>query len=239
MAIDRASIVKSYLGGFGHEATGCISPLFKWAYDSALKPVPFDRAAAAALLEREGWRESNGDGVLEKNGKKFAFSLKVPAGNTLRNAVATAVQQQLHEVKVEMTIEQVEQGTFWENLTARRYDAWLAGFSVPLQMKLDDLWGSDLAKYPFNVTGFRSTRVDSILAASRRLENESDGAALWRQFQAVLSEEQPCTFLFWIDAITGVSPRVRGTTIGILGTTHEAWNWSLEGMDGDRVALAR
>jgi peptide/nickel transport system substrate-binding protein len=190
-------------------------------------------------LEQEGWRDSDGDGVLEKNGKRFSFSLKVPAGNALRNAVATAVQQQLHDVKVEMTIEQVERGTFWDNLTARRYDAWLAGFSVPLQMKLDDLWGSDLAKYPFNVTGFRNARVDSILAASRRLQNETDGAGLWRQFQAILSEEQPCTFLFWIDSITGVSTRVRGTSIGILGTTHEAWNWSLENQDGDPLAQAR
>jgi peptide/nickel transport system substrate-binding protein len=239
MAIDRASIVKSYLGSYGHEATGGISPLFKWAYNDTLKPLPFDRAGAAALLEQEGWRDSDGDGILEKNGKRFSFSLKVSAGNALRNAVATAVQQQLHDVKVEMTIEQVERGTFWDNLTARRYDAWLAGFSVPLQMKLDDLWGSDLAKYPFNVTGFRNARVDSILAASRRLQNETDGASLWKQFQDILSEEQPCTFLFWIDSITGVSTRVRGTSIGILGTTHEAWNWSLENQARDRLAQAR
>ncbi|HTX99796.1 MAG TPA: ABC transporter substrate-binding protein, partial [Bacteroidota bacterium] len=93
------------------------------------------------------------------------------------------------------------------------------------------LWGSDLEKYPFNVTGFRSARVDAILAASKLVENDVDGAPLWKEFQCIINDQQPCTMLYWIDEITGVNTRVEGTHIGILGTTQEAWEWHLEADD--------
>ncbi len=234
MAIDREQIVRAYLGGHGSVAVGGISPVFRWAYNDTLRALPFDPVRAAKLLEEDGWHDTDGDGILDKGGRKFSFSLKIPAGNQMRISVATAVQQQLRAVKIEMTIDQVERGAFWENLTARKYDACLAGFSVPLQLQLDDLWGSDLAQYPFNVTGFRNARVDAILAASKKFENEVDSAPLWKEFQCIINDQQPCTMLYWVDAITGVNTRLAGTHIGLLGTTQEAWEWHLE--TDDRAA---
>lgn len=228
MAINRREIVKAYLGEHGQEAIGGVSPLFRWAYNDTLQPLPFDKAQAASILQKEGWRDSNGDGILDKHGMKFSFTLNLASGNQLRNLMATVIQQQLKDVKIEMKIEQVERGTFWNNLMQRSYDAWFAGFSVPLQMQLDDLWGSDLKKYPFNLAGFRHPRVDAILAEVRTLSDQTEGASLWKEFQTIVYDEQPYTFLFWINNITGVRTRVQGTHIGILGTTHNAWEWRVE-----------
>lgn len=225
MAINRDELVHAYLGAYGQVAFGGISPLFKWAYNDGLKPLPFDPQQSRLLLEREGWNDTDGDGILDKNKVQFSFVLKVPAGNQLRTVVATAVQQQLRQVKIDMSIEQVERATFWQEVTARKYDAWLAGFSVPLQMQLDDLWGSDLEKHPFNLTGFRNARIDKILAAAGTLKTEAEGAALWKEFQKIVHDEQPCTFLYWINNIVAVNKRVRGTRIGVLGTAHHAWEW--------------
>ena len=229
LAINREEIVHAYLGEHGRVAFGGISPLFRWAYDDTMASLPYDPAQSMELLGREGWKDTGGDGVLVRNNVRFSFVLKVPAGDQLRTVVAAAVQQQLKQVKIEMKIEQVERATFWQEVTARKYDAWLAGFSVPLQMQLDDLWGSDLAKYPFNLTGFQNARVDSLLAAARDLKSETDGAALWKEFQRIVREEQPCTFLYWINSIVAVRKGVRGTGIGVLGTMHNAWEWNAGG----------
>jgi peptide/nickel transport system substrate-binding protein len=106
-------------------------------------------------------------------------------------------------------------------------------------MQLDDLWGSDLAKHPFNLTGFRNARIDRILAAARTLKAETDGAALWREFQEIVHEEQPCTFLYWINSIVAVNRRVQGTRIGVLGTMHNAWEWDVGGAGRDGVSTSR
>lgn len=228
MAINREELVHAYLGAHGQVSFGGISPLFKWAYNDSLKPLPFDPRQSRALLAQDGWNDSDGDGILDKNNVRFSFVLKVPAGSQLRTVVASAVQQQLRQVKIDMRIEQVERATFWQEVTARKYDAWLAGFSVPLQMQLDDLWGSDFEKHPFNLTGMRNARIDKILAKAGTLKAETEGAALWKKFQLIVHEEQPCTFLYWINNIVAVNKRIRGTRIGVLGTTHHAWEWHID-----------
>lgn len=239
LAINRQELADAYLGKYGRVAFGGVSPLFTWAYNDSLRPLPFDPQQARALLKEDGWKDTDGDGVLDKNGIRFSFVLRIPAGNPLRNAVAAAVQQQLQKVMIDMKTEQVERGTFWQEVTTRKYDAWLAGFSVPLQMQLDDLWGSDLAKYPFNLTGFRNSRVEKILVTARSLKTDNEGAHLWKEFQTIIQEEQPCTFLYWINSIVAVNKRLQGTHIGVLGTTHRAWDWSVEGDRGGSSASAR
>ncbi len=229
MAINRPEIVSAYLGTNGQVAFGGVSPLFRWAYNDTLSPLPFDPGTASRLLASEGWKVRDRDGVLLRKGKRFEFTLVIPTGNQLRMEIAAIIQKQLKDIGIQMNIRQVERGTFWQEVTARRYDAFLAGFSVPLQMQLDDLWGSDLARYPFNLAGFRNARVDRILEEARNLRNETDGADLWREFQVIVQKEQPYTFLFWINTVTGVNKRVRGADISVLGTTHHAWNWSTDG----------
>lgn len=227
MAINREEIVAAYLGKFGEESIGGVSPLFKWAYNDTITPLQYDKEAARALLEQEGWRDSDGDGVLERSGTEFSFTLKLASGNQLRDVIATVIQRQLKELKIDMRIEQVERGTFWNSLIARKYDAWFAGFSVPLQMRLDDLWASDLRRYPFNLAGFRNNRVDEILAATQYVRKESDGAPMWKEFQVIVHNEQPYTFLFWIHNIVAVNSRLKNTHIGELGVTHKAWEWTV------------
>jgi peptide/nickel transport system substrate-binding protein len=228
LAINRDEIVHAYLGKYGRVATGAVAPIFRWAYDDSLPPLPFDPQQATALLAEEGWHDSNGDGILDKGGKRFSFVLKLQAGNQLRNTIATVIQQQLKRVQIEVTLEQVEPGTFWDDLMQRRYDAWYAGFSVPLQMQLEDLWGSDLSKYPFNLTGYQNPRVDRILQEVKLLPRETDGAALWKEFQRVIYNDQPCTFLYWSNALLGVHQRMQGYAPSTMGITHGAWDWRVD-----------
>ncbi len=228
MSIDREEIVRAYLGSHGAVAAGVISPLFKWAFDDTLKPLPFDRQRAQNLLRAEGWVDTDGNGVLDKGGTEFSFVIKIASGNQLREVIAAVVQQRLRDVKIDARIEQVERGTFWNDLMERKYDAWIAGFRLPLQMELDAWWNSDLKRAPFNLVGFRNPRVDEILRTAKTVSRETDAAPLWKEFQRIVQDEQPYTFLFWINDLVGVNKRVKGQNIGILGTTHKAWQWAIE-----------
>jgi peptide/nickel transport system substrate-binding protein len=224
-AINRSEIMATLLGNWGKEGTGPISPLFRWATNDTLTPWPYDPAIASRLLAAEGWIDRDGDGIREKGGHRFSFPLIFPAGDQFYLDIANLVQRQLREVGIDVHLQPVDGSVFFPTLMEKKYDACVAGFEVPLQIQMDDFWNSDLQRYPFNVVSFRNRRVDQILASARRSVKEVETGPLWKEFQAIMHQEQPCTFLFWSSRLVGVNRRVHGTSIGILGTLYHAWEW--------------
>jgi len=227
MAINRNDLTQALLGPYGIPAFGPVSPIFRTAYDDSLRPLPYDPTQALALLKEEGWTDTDGNGMLEKDGKLFSFALKVPGGNVLWSEIATVVQKQLRDIHIEARIELVERSVFWPDLLSKKYDAWIAGFEVPLEPRLDDMWGSDLQKNPFNVLSYRSASVDRLLARLRQNRMPPERAVLLREIQRAIADDQPCTFLFWERGRIGVNKRVHGIHSTVLALTHDAWDWQV------------
>jgi peptide/nickel transport system substrate-binding protein len=227
IAINRAEIVDAYVRPFGRECFAPISPIFRWAYNDTLEALPYEPDIAKKLLLAEGWRDANGDGILEQRGRKFAFTLKVPSGNELRTAIAAVVQAKLREIGIDVKIELVERAAFWESVMDKKFDACIAGFSVPLQMQLDELWGSNLQRSRFNIASFRNERVDAILAGAKSAASDSAYAGQWKEFQSIIKSQQPCTFLYWMNDLVAINKRVEGTDIGVLGIMRHAERWQI------------
>ena len=73
-AINKKELVDGVLLGMGQSATGPFLPL-SWAFDPDVKDFEYDPGLAKKLLEEEGWKDSGSDGMLEKDGRKFEFTL--------------------------------------------------------------------------------------------------------------------------------------------------------------------
>ncbi len=227
LAINRAEMTNAFFGDYAREAVGPIPPVFRWAYDESLEPLPYDPQRAAQLLENAGWRVDD-TGILHKENNRFSFTMMIPSGDHLRSMMATTIQQQLREINIEMRIEQVEGAVFLQNLIQKAYDAWIVGFMFPLELQIDNLWGSDFNTAYFNFVSFQDQRVDEILARTRVIYNTEEAAPLWMELQRIFHEKQPVTFLCWVSNIVGVHERVKGKTVDIHGFTHRAWEWYTE-----------
>ena len=79
-ALDYDSIIKNIYLGQGQRQTANVLPAVGWAYDKQLAPYAYDLAKANALLDEAGWKDTNGDGIREKNGKDMTLSLVTNAG---------------------------------------------------------------------------------------------------------------------------------------------------------------
>ena len=225
-AIDREAIVDGYLGKYGVICNTDISPSLKWAYDDTIKPLGYDPALAVSLLEKEGWLPGP-DGIRQKNGRKFSFVLHSNAGNARRNYACVVIQQNLKEIGIDCKIELQESNVFFENLQQHKLDAWMAGWSIGLEIDPRDGWGSDLEKSRFNFTGYRNPRIEQLCDLAKAKMRPEDARPYWVEYQQILHRDQPVTFLYWIRETQGFSKRIKGAELNISGTFYNIDDWTL------------
>lgn len=224
--INRLGIIDGFLGEYGQIAITDFCPLFRWAVNMNLKPYAYDPVLSRRMLKEEGWEDHDGDGTLDKDGKKFEFTLHYNAGNARRAYAATIIQDNLKQLGIAVNLSAVEGVVFFGKIAKKEYDAFLAGFGVGLAIDPKDRWGSDLTS-PFNNTGFQNKRIDQLIKLAYNVKIDREAAPFWKEFQAIIHEEQPATFLYWFKEIVGINRRLQTTNINILGTMDQMWDWTI------------
>ena len=118
MAIDVDSIIKYVLYGQGRRSTG---PYFSSTpfNDKTVKPLRYDPDGAAALLAEAGWKK-NAQGLLEKDGNVFQFTLVTNNANQQRKAVMTIAQEAWRKLGIDCKIQVFE----WTVFIAEFIDVW-------------------------------------------------------------------------------------------------------------------
>ncbi len=227
MAIDRQSIIDGYLGKYGVLAKTDISPSLKWAYDDSIKPWSYDPAQASKLLAEAGWVPGP-DGILQKDGRRFSFTLYTNAGNARRNYACVIIQQNLKQIGIDCKIEIQESNVFFQNLQERKLDAWMAGWAIGLEIDPLDVWGSDLKKSRFNFPGYINPRIDKLCELAKEKMRTEDARPYWIEYQRILHEDQPITFLYWMWETQGFNKRIQGEKLNISGSFYNIDDWTLK-----------
>ncbi len=210
-------------------AIGTITPELCSAYNEDVKPFPFDPAKAKAMFADAGWTDSNGDGVLDRDGKKFSFTLMTNTENKRRGEAAVRMQASFKEVGVEMNIERVEFNAMTEHLRAREFEAVLGGWSAALFVDPSDVWRSDRPdhKSEFNYTGYSNPKADELIDLGLRTPETEKAAPTWRELQAVIYDDQPYMFLWWTNELVAIDKRFENVHINVLSNFHMLYDWSV------------
>jgi peptide/nickel transport system substrate-binding protein len=224
MAIDVKGMIGALqMDNHATPAGGPYSPIFKDLYDPAtMPPLPYDTAAAKRILESKGWVDRDGDGVREKNGQPFRFTLETNAGNTRRADVSQIVQQAWKRVGVDARIQMSETNTFFDRLRKKTFQAAVSGWAVGLSADLTTVWGKDS---PFNFVSYDDPQVDALFAQAQAEPTAERADAVWRQAAARMAAAQPYTFLYFNDQLDGVNNRLRGIRIDTYGAYQNTWEW--------------
>jgi len=224
LAIDVDAILAALqMQEFAVPAGGPYPPIFRDLYDpDGQAPLPHDPAEARRILESKGWRDTNSDGILDRNGQPFSFTLVTNAGNQRRSDVSQIVQQQWRQIGIDARLQQMETNTLFDNLSRGAYQAALAGWSVGLTPDLVALWG---AESPFNYTRYQDAEAAALIEAARTQTSEEAAVDYWRRAASAIVEDQPYTWLYYLDQVDGVSNRLQGTRIDTYGPYQHLWEW--------------
>ncbi len=215
---DRKLIVKSVLFGLGEVVDSHIY-LFRPEYDKSLVGYPYDPPKASALLAEAGWRDTDGDGVLDKiiDGKKtqLRFEIKVNSGNALRKSVALVLLDELKKHGIAASVRELDWTIFLNDVKNHTFDAVVLGWGMPTdEPDAYQVWhSSQAANKGSNAISYKNSRVDEILEISRREFDAQKRVEMYKEFQQILHEEQPYTFLFVRKQISVVHRRFQDVEI--------------------------
>ncbi len=225
-AIDREGIVKGVLMGQGITSFGPYKP-GTWAYHEKLQPVQQDIITSKNLLAEAGFTDTNNDGILEKDGKDFAFTLLTNQGNEQRILTAIVIQSQLKAIGIKVEIRTVEWAAFIKEFVDKaQFDAVILAWTMGQDPDIYEVWHSSKAKSGgLNFTRFVNAEVDSLLEAARATPDMQKRAALYARLQEVFHEQQPYCFLFVPYALPIVQSRFHGIEAALAGIMYNFEKW--------------
>lgn len=227
LALDRGKILTTVVGKDVVKAFGPVSPMFTEAYHDTLHQLYCDPAESKTILAKDLWQDLSKSGTVEKFNRPFAFELKVRADDEQSKQIAELVKSQLKEVSVDVTVVPVDPKEFPSMLAAKDFDAFIGAVDVPQTLDLTAMWGMDLERSPGNVVSFRNKRVAEIMDSTRSALPPQEKVRLWKEFQDIVQEQQPYTFLFWESRYAVRSQRVNGVVFSPDGFMSHPWKWTV------------
>ncbi len=226
-AIDKRELIDGVVMGFARDATGPIRP-GTWAYTDKVRRYAFDPEKAKELLAEAGWKDRDGDGVVEdKDGRRFEFTIRTNQGNEERKKIAEIIQQRLKAVGVLAEIQVIEWASFIkEFIKKKRFEAVVLGWGVGTDPDQYPVWhSSQTGPDQLNQISYANEEVDQLLEKGRASCSQAERLRYYHRFQEVMADDLPLVFLYFRDALPVVTARVRGVEPGPAGILYNFDQW--------------
>jgi len=206
MLLDRQQVVDTLRFGLGKLAVAPFNPNSPY-FNPNLKPVPYDPKRALELLDEAGWKDTNGDGIRDKDGRAFKFEL-ISSTSDLSNKLSPVVKEELRKVGIEVSERHLEFTVLSNSIRDKQFDANLGGWASDLVSDPFQVWhSSSIPNRGSNYISFRNKQSDELLEQGRlEFDPEKRKQIYWRWME-LIADEQPYTFLFYAEEAAAYSKR--------------------------------
>lgn len=228
--VDRNKIIQTIMLGFAKPLNGPVYP-DRPEYDKTLTSYEFSPEKARQLLTDAGWRDSDGDGRLDKviNGKKtdFAFSMTVNVGNEIRENIALLLSDELKKLGIIMTVNRTDWSVMLQSLRTSEFDSYIGSWvNDPIPTDPYQLWHSSQAgNQGSNYCGFINKRADQLIEMNRVEFDETKRIALMKEFQQIVHDEQPYTFLWNVVSPVAYTKRLQNVKLYTARPGYNPTEW--------------
>jgi peptide/nickel transport system substrate-binding protein len=196
-ALDKNLIIQEIYDGKAVALPGPLSPYNNFV-NKDLQPYPYDLEKARQLLADAGWTDTNGDGIVDKDGQPLSFTI-----DTLEEhrALAEGVANLFQEAGIDASVR------FWEYSVVK--PMLMAG---ERQAYLDD-WGDSAfdpvghfeAKWHTyiegasygrgNFSGYSNARVDELIELGEVTIDTEERQKIYDEAQQLVYDDAPAVFL--------------------------------------------
>ncbi|MEO6189168.1 MAG: ABC transporter substrate-binding protein [Saprospiraceae bacterium] len=198
--INVDQFIKEQYNGLALRINSPVHPS-KSYYNSSIESIKYDPLKATQLLKEDGWKDTNGDGSLDKkiNGKtqELAFRFYLTNKETSKK-FGLLLQEECKKVGIKIDLIPKEAASLMNDLNELNFDLVLIA-----QRQSPSLWdpfqmysSSNTKAGGFNKSGYATSKSDSIIASIRNAGTENERNKLYLEFQKILHDEVVQIYLF-------------------------------------------
>ncbi len=227
-AINKQEIIDGVYLGLGIDIASPYKPGTRWSNPN-LKPYAYDPAKAKALLKEAGFVDSDGDGIVERDGKPFTFEVLTNNGNNEREKSVVIIQRKLKEIGIDIKVRKIEWATFINRfINTGDFDVVVLAWGLGLDPDQFSIWHSSQQKPgQFNFIGYNNSTIDKLLEQGRLELNPDKRMKIYHEFARVLLEDSPIVYLSAGYGLNAIHKRVKGIADPIppAGVGFESEKW--------------
>jgi len=197
--LNRDLMIEKFRYGMDLPATG---PWYQQSIyaDKSVKPVNFDPKQALKLLRSEGWKDTDGDMILDKviNGKKEKLSFTILEPSKDFEKYLTIFKEDAKKAGVEIKIKVIEWNTFIKLLNERKFEAVRLGWSAgSIEIDPKQIWhSSSISGGGSNFIGYNNPIVDKGIDDARMTTDTAKRIKILKKVYREIANDVPYLFFF-------------------------------------------
>lgn len=222
-AIPKEALIKAIFLDYAVIADSPIAPdTFGHVYCGE---YPYNPEKARELLAEAGWRDTDGDGIVDKNGQPLQLTFMTPDGAYYGDVMtAEAIARYLREVGVDVKIWKVERAAtygYWTappaqiqwDLTLRAFNPSNASGLYHLQNEFLSNPVDDTSPWAWNVEWYSNPQVDELIKKAAATVDLDQQAQLIAEAQRIIWNDCPSIFLFVPQNLVAARKELKGVWV--------------------------
>lgn len=210
-AVDKQLIIDEIYGGRAVALPGPLSPFNNYV-NKNLQPYPYDPDKTLSLLAEAGYSDTDEDGILDKNGQPFSFTMDTLE---VHRALAQAVAGQFRNIGIDASVRVWDYGVVKPQLQncerTAFLDDWGDSAFDPVG-HFEAKWHTLVAGEPYgrgNFSCYTNEQVDELIKLGETTVDTDERQTIYDEAQQIVYDEAPAVFLILPEEAEAASDRVQ------------------------------